>query len=74
MRDYEVRTRDRKTDAFKGWVKVADLPTHALYWLRDECDWNMPAAETISRNDATPEAIRCRVEVEITARTLEGRL
>lgn len=73
MRDYEVRTRDRRTGHFKGWKKIADLPTHALYWLRD-CDWSLPAPETISRNEATAEAVRDRVAIEITARALEGRL
>jgi hypothetical protein len=73
VRDYEVRTRDRRTGAFKGWAKIVDLPTHALYWLRN-CDWGLPAPETVSRNDATAEAIRDRVEVEILARVREGRL
>lgn len=72
MRDYEVRTRKR--GRFAGWKRIADLPTHALYWLRDECDWGIPAPETYSRNDAVPEDIRLRVDVEIEARALEGRL
>lgn len=72
MRDYEVRTRDRKTGRFKGWAKIADLPTHALRWLQD-CDWSIPAPETTSRNEATPEDIRMRVEIELTARALQCR-
>lgn len=72
MRDYEVRTRDRVTGSFKGWKKIADLPTHALYWLR-ECDWSKPVAQTEARNNATADDIRLRVEVEIIARGLEGK-
>ena len=73
MRDYEVRTRYKSNGRFRGWRKIADLPTHALHWLI-ACDWSRPAPETISRNDATPEEIRQRVEIELTARALEGRL
>lgn len=73
MRDYEVHTRDKDTGASKGWMKIGALPTTALYWLR-ECDWSLAAPITLSRNEAAIEDIRTRVEIELTARALEGRL
>lgn len=73
MRDYEVRTRHKDTGLFRGWVKIADLPTPALYWLRD-CNWEAPAPMVEGRNEASKEDIRSRVEIEITARAREGRL
>lgn len=74
MRDYLIHTRDLVTGEPRGWMPVAELPTHALVWLRDECDWERPAPETEARNETTQENIRLRVSVELTARALEGRL
>lgn len=73
LRDYEVRTCHKDTGEFRGWVKIADLPTHALYWLRD-CNWDKPAPMVEGRNEATRDDIRLRVEIELAARALEGRL
>ena len=74
MRDYEVRTRDRFTGASRGWMKISELPTPALYWLRDECDWNGKSSLTVSHNEADIEDIKKRVEIEFVARAIEGRL
>lgn len=74
VRDYEVHTRCKKTGQSKGWKKIGELSTHALYWLRDDCDWSLGAPNTVARNDASSDDVRMRVDIEITARALEGRL
>lgn len=70
MRDYEVRCRDRETDRSLGYKKISELPMRALLWLRDVCDWSLPAPEVEAHNEATRDDIRERVLIEITARSL----